>query len=113
MDEGLPPPPPPPPRPPGGAGGRGGAAAALRKQALMGAARSGFHVPSTVLEEGGGDPAPERAPEPEAAGSSGRSVELRQWSDYWDDRKTVEIPGRWGCGARAGFRRCWRGVGAI
>lgn len=79
---------PPLPRPPGG--GRG---AGLRKQALMGAARTGGAT--SLLEEAeGGHQAGGKGGEPEQASPSGRSVELRPWTDYWDGCRTVELPGR-------------------
>jgi len=91
---------PPPPRPPPGSSsaGPGGVGSLLRKQALAGAHRSASSHVSTVLEEpgagGAADPTALRGPEPEQAGTSGRSVELRPWEDYWDACKKVELPGR-------------------
>lgn len=91
--------PPPPPRVPGGGrGARGG----LRKQALMGAARSGGA--SALLEEGeGGDQGAEQRKELEQASTSGRAAELRPWTDYWDGMSVVEVPER--CGGRPGRRQ--------
>ncbi|KIY92959.1 hypothetical protein MNEG_15003, partial [Monoraphidium neglectum] len=82
---------PPAPRPPRGAG------SALRKQALMGAHRTtAQHIP-TVLEDeqaGGSEHGlAEARPEPDAEHCGRRSVQLRDWKDYWDDRKSVEVPG--------------------
>lgn len=86
-------PPPPPPR-----ALRGGGPASLRKQALMGASRSTTGHVATVLEEpqpgGGADQGIPRAAATEQASSSGRTVALRPWQDYWDACRMVQVPGR-------------------